>query len=120
MPRNQGGYLQSGNGIQALTGSGLEKRRNSLPGQAWLTPGRTDRVVVIKSIWYWMTNQKDKVMHTTFLGTTLRCGALALLLMTATRAAWSQDKVMTMLFKVITVKDDIVIGLNTAELDNLC
>jgi hypothetical protein len=66
-----------------------------------------------------MTNQKDKVMHTTFLGTTLRCGALALLLMTATRAAWSQDKVMTMLFKIITVKDDIVIGLNTAELDHL-
>ena len=58
-------------------------------------------------------------MHTTFLGTIRRCGALALLLMAATHAAWSQDKAMTMLFKVVTVKDDIVIGLNTAELDRL-
>lgn len=58
-------------------------------------------------------------MYTTFLGTTLRCSALALWLMTATHAAWGQDKVMTMLFKSITVKDDIVIGLNTAELDHL-
>ena len=58
-------------------------------------------------------------MHTTFLGTTLRCGALALLLMTATHTAWSQDKAMTMLFKIITVKDDIVIGLNADELDRL-
>ena len=58
-------------------------------------------------------------MHTTFLGTALRCGALALLLMTATHTAWSQDKAMTMLFKIITVKDDIVIGLNADELDRL-
>lgn len=58
-------------------------------------------------------------MHTTFLGTTLRCGALALLLMTATHTAWSQDKAMTTLFKIITVKDEIVIGLNTDELDLL-
>ena len=58
-------------------------------------------------------------MHTTFLGPALRCGALALLLMTATHTAWSQDTAMTMLFKIITVKDDIVIGLNTAELDRL-
>jgi hypothetical protein len=65
------------------------------------------------------TNQKDEVMHTTFLGTTLRCGALALLFMTAAHVAWSQDKVMTTLFKIITVKDEIVIGLNADELDRL-
>ena len=58
-------------------------------------------------------------MHPSFLGTTLRFGALALLLMTATHAAWSQDKVMTTLFKIITVKDEIVIGLNADELDRL-
>jgi len=58
-------------------------------------------------------------MHSTFLGTTLRCGALALLLMTATHTAWSQDKALTMLFKIITVKDEIVIGLNDAELKEL-
>jgi hypothetical protein len=58
-------------------------------------------------------------MHTTFLGTTLWRGALALLLMTATYSAWSQDKTMTTLFKIITVKDEIVIGLNTDELDRL-
>jgi hypothetical protein len=44
--------------------------------------------------------------------------ALALLLMMATHTAWSQDKAMT-LFKIITVKDEIVIGLNTDELDRL-
>ena len=58
-------------------------------------------------------------MHTTFLGTMLRCGALALLFMTAAHVAWSQDKAMTTLFKIITVKDEIVIGLNTDELDSL-
>ena len=58
-------------------------------------------------------------MPPSFLGTTLHCGALALLLMTATHTAWSQDKAMTMLFKIITVKDEIVIGLNTDELDLL-
>jgi hypothetical protein len=39
--------------------------------------------------------------------------------MTATHTAWSQDKAMTMLFKIITVKDEIVIGLNVDELDRL-
>ena len=63
--------------------------------------------------------EKDEAMHTTFLGTTLQCGALALLLMTATHTAWSQDKAMTTLFKIITVKDEIVIGLNADELDRL-
>ena len=58
-------------------------------------------------------------MHTTFLRHTLRRGALAMLLMTATQAAWSQDKAMTMLFKIITVKDEIVIGLNADELGRL-
>jgi hypothetical protein len=58
-------------------------------------------------------------MHTTLLRITLRLGTLALLLMTATHAAWSQDKAMTTLFKIITVKDEIVIGLNADELDRL-
>ena len=58
-------------------------------------------------------------MHTTFLGNTLGRGALALLLMTATQAAWSQDQTVTKLFKIITVKDEIVIGLNADELGRL-
>lgn len=58
-------------------------------------------------------------MHITFPGTMLRCGVLALLLMTTTPATWSQDKMTTSLFKIITVKDEIVIGLNTDELDRL-
>ena len=58
-------------------------------------------------------------MHTTVLSTTLRCGTLALLLVTATHVAWSQDKATTTLFKIITVKDEIVIGLNADELDRL-
>jgi hypothetical protein len=43
-------------------------------------------------------------------------GALAVLLMTATQPAFSEDKGMTTLFKIITVKDEIVIGLNADEL----
>ena len=43
-------------------------------------------------------------------------GALAVLLMTAARPAFSEDKGMTTLFKIITVKDEIVIGLNADEL----
>ena len=58
-------------------------------------------------------------MHTTFLGNTLWRGALALLLMTATHPAWSQDQAVTKLFKIITVKDEIVIGLNADELGRL-
>src|SRR5262249_57851511 len=42
-------------------------------------------------------------------------GALAVLL-TATQPAFSEDKGMTTLFKIITVKDEIVIGLNADEL----
>ena len=58
-------------------------------------------------------------MHISFPGIMLRCGVLVLLLMTTTPAAWSQDKMLTTLFKVITVKDEIVIGLNADELDRL-
>jgi hypothetical protein len=43
-------------------------------------------------------------------------GALAVLLMTATQPAFSEDKGMTTLFKIVTVKDEIVIGLNADEL----
>jgi hypothetical protein len=43
-------------------------------------------------------------------------GALAVLFMTATQPAFSEDKGMTTLFKIITVKDEIVIGLNADEL----
>ena len=58
-------------------------------------------------------------MYTTFLRHTLRRGVLAMLLMMATQAAWSQDKAITTLFKIITVKDEIVIGLNADELGRL-
>ena len=43
-------------------------------------------------------------------------GALAFLLTTASQPAFSEDKGMTTLFKIITVKDEIVIGLNADEL----
>jgi hypothetical protein len=46
-------------------------------------------------------------------------GALAFLLMTATQPAFSEDKGMTTLFKIITVKDEIVIGLNADELGQI-
>ena len=46
-------------------------------------------------------------------------GALAFLLMTATQPAFSEDKSMTTLFKIITVKDEIVIGLNADELGQI-
>ena len=58
-------------------------------------------------------------MKPNFLGYTLRCVALAMLLMMATQVAWSQNKVTTTLFKIITVKDEIVIGLNADELSRL-
>src|SRR5881628_3139304 len=58
-------------------------------------------------------------MRTTLLGHMLRCGALAVLLLTVTQAAWGQSQAMTTLFKIITVKDEIVIGLNADELDRL-
>jgi len=46
----------------------------------------------------------------------LASGALAVLLTTAAQPAFSEDKGMTKLFKIITVKDEIVIGLNDTEL----
>ena len=46
-------------------------------------------------------------------------GALAVLLMTASQPAFSEDKGMTTLFKIITVKDEIVIGLNADELGQI-
>jgi hypothetical protein len=45
----------------------------------------------------------------------VRIGALALLFV-GSHAAWSQEKVQTQLFKVITDRDEIVIGLNETEL----
>jgi hypothetical protein len=44
-----------------------------------------------------------------------RRGVLTIVLLTAASVAWAQDKTTT-LFKVITVKDEIVIGLNAEEL----
>ena len=43
-------------------------------------------------------------------------GALALLLAAAIQPAFSQDKGMTTLFKIITVKDEIIVGLSDDEL----
>ncbi len=45
-------------------------------------------------------------------------GALAIALVTVASAAWAEDK-PTALFKIITVKDEIVIGLNPEELSGL-
>ena len=47
-----------------------------------------------------------------------RRGVLMIALATAASAAWAQDKTTT-LFKIITVKDEIVIGLNAAELGEI-
>ncbi len=47
-----------------------------------------------------------------------RRGALAILMLTVTQGAFAQEK-KTNLFKVITVKDDIVIGLSADELKAL-
>jgi hypothetical protein len=44
--------------------------------------------------------------------------ALAILLTTAASPAFSEDKGMT-LFKIVTIKDEIVIGLNAAELSTI-
>ena len=45
----------------------------------------------------------------------LASAALAILLTTAASPAFSEDKGMT-LFKIVTIKDEIVIGLNAEEL----
>ena len=46
------------------------------------------------------------------------CGTLAVLLLTAAQGAWAQEKKMN-LFKIVTVKDEIVIGLTADELKAL-
>jgi hypothetical protein len=48
----------------------------------------------------------------------VRRGALAVLMLTAAQGAWAQEKKMN-LFKIITVKDEIVIGLTADELKAL-
>jgi hypothetical protein len=52
------------------------------------------------------------------LASLVRRAALTIALMTAAPAVWAQDKATT-LFKVVTVKDEIVIGLNAEELGGL-
>ncbi len=48
----------------------------------------------------------------------LRCTAAALLTLSVNHAAWSQQAATT-LFKIITVRDEIVIGLDQNELAKL-
>jgi hypothetical protein len=58
-------------------------------------------------------------MPTIFRDRRLWCGVLVLWLMLATPVAWGQEPAKTTLFKIITVKDEIVIGLNADELSRL-
>jgi hypothetical protein len=48
----------------------------------------------------------------------LKCGALAALIFGGASAAWCEET-RTDLFKVVTVKDEIIIGLSTDELKAL-
>ena len=48
----------------------------------------------------------------------MRCGGPAVLMLTSVSGAWAQEKKVT-LFKVITVKDEVVIGLTADELKAL-
>ena len=48
----------------------------------------------------------------------MRSGGLVVLMLASASGAWAQEKKVT-LFKVITVKDDIVIGLTADELKAL-
>src|ERR1700686_5463358 len=48
----------------------------------------------------------------------LKCGALAVLALTSAPAAWT-DENKTDLFKIVTVKDEIIIGLSADELKAL-
>jgi hypothetical protein len=57
-------------------------------------------------------------MRNASLAAIARSSALAIVLVTAASVAWAQDKATT-LFKVVTVKDEIVIGLNAEELGGL-
>jgi hypothetical protein len=45
--------------------------------------------------------------------------ALAMLVISASQPAFSEDKGMTTLFKIITVKDEIVIGFSADELSQI-
>ncbi|MGE3537980.1 MAG: hypothetical protein AB7N91_11185 [Candidatus Tectimicrobiota bacterium] len=49
----------------------------------------------------------------------LRYGVFWLGLLLATPGVWSEEAARTSLFKIITVKDEIIIGLNAAELGRL-
>jgi hypothetical protein len=57
-------------------------------------------------------------MTQTSVGLALRTAMLAVLVMAATGTARGEEKLMT-LFKIITVKDEIVIGLSADELNRL-
>jgi hypothetical protein len=48
----------------------------------------------------------------------LKCGALAVLVISGAPAAWAEET-RTDLFKVVTVKDEIIIGLSADELKAL-
>ena len=48
----------------------------------------------------------------------LKCGALAILVISGATAAWAEEA-RTDLFKVVTVKDEIIIGLSADELKAL-
>ena len=54
----------------------------------------------------------------TLIRAALKAGALALIIATATQA-WGQAQMQVALFKVVTVKDDVIIGLNTEDLKAL-
>jgi hypothetical protein len=56
-----------------------------------------------------MLSLRDKVM---------KCGALAILMLSGAQAAWAEE-IKMQLFKVITVKDEIVIGLSADDLKTL-
>jgi hypothetical protein len=66
-----------------------------------------------QKLWCASSGIKDKCMFSR--RDTIKCGALALLAVAATPAAWAQET-KTDLFKVITVKDEIIIGLSADEL----
>jgi hypothetical protein len=54
----------------------------------------------------------------TLIQTALKAGAFALFIATATQA-WGQAQMQVALFKVVTVKDDVIIGFNTEDLKAL-
>ena len=58
-------------------------------------------------------------MHTAWPGYVLRCGTLATLLLMATPEVWGEENRQTTLFKIVTVKDEVIIGFNADELRHL-